>query len=151
MLGEFFRASGERNDLEISWLSNCKVFSITPTITPKLMINQIDDIQSIDNTAVELAKNTFRESKEENLKRSFENICKLLPEEQFKEDTCRVRQQTEKGASSWLAVLPLKSLGYSLNMREFQDAIRLRYGWHIPDMPNHCTLWMWKEIHWFLM
>ena len=35
-------------------------------------------------------------------------------------------------------MLPLKSLGYSLNKREFQDALRLRYGWPIPDMPLHC-------------
>ncbi len=25
-----------------------------------------------------------------------------------------------------------------MNKREFQDAIKLRYGWPIPDMPNHC-------------
>ena len=44
----------------------------------------------------------------------------------------------EKGAFSWLAVLPLKSLGYSMNKREFKDAIRLRHGWSIPGMPQYC-------------
>ena len=67
-------------------------------------------------------------------KRNFENICKLLPEDQIK----YLESATEKGASSWLAVLPLKNLGYSLNKQEFQDAVRLRYGWTIPDMPKHC-------------
>ena len=68
------------------------------------------------------------------MKRNCESICKLLPADQSK----YLLSATEKGASSWLAVLPLKNLGYSLNKREFQDAIRLRYGWSIPDMPKHC-------------
>ena len=72
--------------------------------------------------------------KEEKLKNNFENICKLLPES----DRRYLQTAAEKGASAWLAVLPLQSLGYSLNKREFQDAIRLRYGWNIPDMPRHC-------------
>ena len=32
-----------------------------------------------------------------------------------------------KGASSWLNALPLEAEDYSLNKREFFDAIRLRY------------------------
>ena len=45
----------------------------------------------------------------------------------------------EKGASAWLSCLPLKAMGYTLNKREFQDAICLRYGWKIPGMPAHCA------------
>ena len=45
----------------------------------------------------------------------------------------------EKGASSWLSSLPIKKLGYSLNKREFRDAIHLRYGWLIPDIPEFCS------------
>ena len=45
----------------------------------------------------------------------------------------------EKGASSWLAALPLKKLGYSLNKQEFRDALCLRYGWKVKDMPAHCA------------
>ena len=45
----------------------------------------------------------------------------------------------EKGASSWLSCLPLKEMGYCLNKREFRDAIHLRYGWQISDMPKHCA------------
>ena len=44
----------------------------------------------------------------------------------------------EKGASSWLSALPLKRLGYTLKKQEFRDALCLRYGWRIPDMPAHC-------------
>ena len=44
----------------------------------------------------------------------------------------------EKGASSWLSALPLKKLGYSINKQEFRDAVFLRYGWKIVDMPAFC-------------
>ena len=44
----------------------------------------------------------------------------------------------EKGASSWLTVLPLQDQGYSLNKQEFKDAICLRYGWKISNTPLFC-------------
>ncbi len=47
-------------------------------------------------------------------------------------------QAMEKGASSWLTALPLRCLNYTLNKREFQDSICLRYGWDIKDLPSYC-------------
>ena len=44
----------------------------------------------------------------------------------------------EKGAGSWLTVLPLQDHGYCLNKQEFRDAICLRYGWKIPNTPPFC-------------
>ena len=45
----------------------------------------------------------------------------------------------KKGASSWLTVIPVKDLDFTLNKREFRDAIRLRYDWSIPDSPSVCV------------
>lgn len=45
---------------------------------------------------------------------------------------------SEKGASSWLTVIPIKDLGYDLNKREFRDAIKMRYNWEISDIPKTC-------------
>ena len=45
----------------------------------------------------------------------------------------------EKGVGSWLTALPIASLGYKLNKEEFQDSIRLRYGWEIPNTPSFCV------------
>ena len=45
----------------------------------------------------------------------------------------------EKGSSSWLSALPLKSLGYTLNKQEFRDAVSLRYGWNIEGIPRVCS------------
>ena len=42
----------------------------------------------------------------------------------------------EKGVPNWLNVLPLKYKGFYLNKKEFWDAIRLRNGWEIPNLPT---------------
>ena len=43
-----------------------------------------------------------------------------------------------KGASAWLNALPLKDEGYTLNKREFFDAIALRYRWTLRRTPINC-------------
>ena len=45
----------------------------------------------------------------------------------------------EKGASSWLTVLPIEEHGFSLHKRDFRDALCLRYGWPPPMTPSHCV------------
>ena len=35
----------------------------------------------------------------------------------------------KKGVSSWLTVIPLKDMVYTLNKREFRDSVALRYDW----------------------
>ena len=48
------------------------------------------------------------------------------------------RQACEKGASSWLSVLPLSEQGFTLAKGEFRDALALRYGDTIADLPSQC-------------
>ena len=36
---------------------------------------------------------------------------------------------TQKGASSWLTVLPIRDMNFNLNKSEFRDAVKLRYDW----------------------
>ena len=45
---------------------------------------------------------------------------------------------SEKGASSWLTVIPIKDQNYDLNKREFKDAIKMRYNWEISNLPKTC-------------
>ena len=47
---------------------------------------------------------------------------------------------TQKDASSWLTVLPIRDTSFDLNKSEFRDAVKLRYGWDIPDMPCICVI-----------
>ena len=50
-----------------------------------------------------------------------------------------VELATEKGASNWLTVIPIKEMNFNLNKREFRDAVQLRYDWEIADLPAMCT------------
>lgn len=45
----------------------------------------------------------------------------------------------ERGASSWLSVLPLSDQGFHLHKGEFTDALCLRYGWTLPNTPRLCN------------
>ncbi|KAL5467464.1 hypothetical protein EMCRGX_G031690 [Ephydatia muelleri] len=46
---------------------------------------------------------------------------------------------SEKGASSWLSVLPISDHGFALHKGAFHDAMCLRYNWHPPHLPSHCV------------
>ena len=39
----------------------------------------------------------------------------------------------------WLTVIPVKDMKFTLNKREFQDAIHLRYDWNINDILSTCV------------
>ena len=49
-----------------------------------------------------------------------------------------VELASEKGASSWLTVLPIDSSGFALHKSAFRDALCLRYGWPCKDLPSQC-------------
>ena len=46
---------------------------------------------------------------------------------------------SEKGASSWLSVLPIDEHGFALHKGAFRDALCLRYGWRPQHLPSHCV------------
>ena len=50
-----------------------------------------------------------------------------------------IKGTMEKGVSSWLSTLPIKTIGYALNKQEFTDAISMRYGWKVKGIPTHCA------------
>ena len=45
---------------------------------------------------------------------------------------------SEKGASSWLNMLPLSKRGSDLTKTEFRDGIALRYSWEVKNTPAIC-------------
>ena len=45
----------------------------------------------------------------------------------------------ERGASSWLTILPLEEFGLTLHKGAFRDAIALRYGWQPALIPSMCA------------
>ena len=46
---------------------------------------------------------------------------------------------SEKGASSWLGVIPLEEHGFRLHKGAFRDALCLRYGWQLSHLPSQCV------------
>ena len=50
-----------------------------------------------------------------------------------------IEQNREKGASSWLSVLPLRDHGFTLNKEEFRDALALRYNRTVTNLPSKCA------------
>ncbi|XP_057311093.1 uncharacterized protein LOC130648959 [Hydractinia symbiolongicarpus] len=45
----------------------------------------------------------------------------------------------EKGSSNWLTVLPLKDHSFDLNKQNFWDAVKIRYGWNLSNVPTTCA------------
>ena len=50
-----------------------------------------------------------------------------------------VSLSSEKGASSWLSVLPIEEHGFALHKGAFRDALCLRYGWLPNSLPAKCV------------
>ena len=59
-----------------------------------------------------------------------------------------VAQAKEKGASSWLSVIPLEEHGFILNKGEFRDAVSLRYNKKLRGLPSKCPCGqIYNETH----
>ena len=54
-------------------------------------------------------------------------------------DKLQLDLAAEKGASSWLTALPLKSFGFLLNKQEFGDAVCLRYNLKLKNTATSCA------------
>ena len=54
---------------------------------------------------------------------------------------------SEKGASSWLTILPIKDEGYLLNKQLFWDLIRIRYGLQLAKLPAKCECGCVFDLH----
>ena len=50
-----------------------------------------------------------------------------------------VELASEKGASNWLSVLPVEEHGFHLSRGDFRDALCMRYGWMLPNLPSKCV------------
>ena len=61
-------------------------------------------------------------------------------QEKLPNDVRRIlKVSSEKGASSWLATLPIADHGSALHNGAFWDALCLRYGWHPSNLPTTCV------------
>ena len=79
--------------------------------------------------------------------KALKNAKEAFYTEQFEDIKVQIEDVTlkrcldfskEKGSGAWLTALPLQDHGFCLNKQEFRDAVCLRYGWRIPNTPQHC-------------
>ena len=87
-----------------------------------------------DDALIRSLQLTTRRERDVRLDDKLEDLRNSLPEKTKR----AVNLAAEKGASSWLTVIPVKEMDLNLNKREFKDAVHLRYDWQINDVPNVC-------------
>ena len=102
-----------------------------------LIISQEDKLPSDGATLSETRKSIHSENRK--LQNALDDCIydNLSAKQQRPVDLSR-----KKGASSWLSVLPLDELGFSLHEGEFRDAVCLRYGWSLPNVSSSCSCGM---------
>ena len=94
-----------------------------------------DQDRLVDISAILEAKASIRQSNREFQTQLAESVHGNLSP-QLKR---HVDLAMEKGASSWLSVLPLDDHNFSLHKGAFRDAICLRYGWKPLNTPAKCS------------
>ena len=112
--------------------AKCEYISSVEILAP--FVTQIDSHlhQLPDEALIKSAQYAIRNERTKELKERNARI-----KQEASQKTRRALQLvTEKGAFVWLTVLPLQELGFTLNKREFRDAIKLRYNWLIDDIPS---------------
>ena len=100
-----------------------------------LILKQDTSLENLNRGDVDKIKLELKVDKEVELSRQYNEICSKVSSKTKR----ALELSREKGASSWLTALPLKSMGYVLNKKEFRDSIHSRYEWNIPDIPKHCA------------
>ena len=78
------------------------------------------------------AQRCARQEKADSVRSGLEYVTKYPPLKIYK-------IYKGKGASSWLSVIPLKELNFTLNKRDFRNVIKLRYDWEFNDIPSVCV------------
>ena len=114
------------------------VYSYSASV--KITSSLSDHIVRQDSNSPLMAEDTARCKTEVKQQRSLNNEKKLeeirqhLSANQLRLLDCAL----EKGASSWLTAIPLEENGFMLHKGDFRDAISLRYGWKVPNLPEKC-------------
>ncbi|KAL9979772.1 hypothetical protein ACROYT_G017483 [Oculina patagonica] len=108
-------------------------FKVSTKITAPLVEKIIaQDHETPADTAVKTLQQCVRRETNEALQTRLGNVRESLPQKTQR----AIDLATEKGASNWLTVLPLKDMGYNLNKGEFRDAVKLRRGGFIIQRHN---------------
>lgn len=126
-------------------LSAHREFSPSASITSNLtdvIYSQDKDLTNYDRVQVENNIKLVKAQKEQILQDEYNQLLEEI-DVRTKRSMALAR---EKGSGSWLTALPIKSLGYTLNKREFQESTYLRHDWRIPNTPCYCLCGVKNDI-----
>ena len=112
----------------------CASFLITAPLV-KLIVHQNDSISNNTIRDMFSAKSTTKHLHQIAMTNSSNNIRSSLSQS----DLLLFDIASEKGASSWLTVLPIKAHGFTLHKGAFRDGLCLRYGLRPPSIPDSCV------------
>ena len=87
------------------------------------------------NIETRATKSCVQKARPDNQCDEVEVIFNKLPPPQQRLMECT----RERGASSWLSTLPIEEHGFFLHKGAFRDALCLRYGWKIHNLPLLCA------------
>ena len=105
---------------------------VTSSLTQQIIQQDVSQPLRCDTNQI---KSYVRRTKQERQKEEFESILSKLPPVKQRLMQCA----SEKGTSAWLTTLPIEHHGFLLHKGAFRDAIHLRYGWDLPDIPSKCV------------
>ena len=94
-----------------------------------------DQTKEVDATKIATLKKEVRDSNRQRSEQQANIVySQLSPHLKRQVDLAK-----ERGASSWLSVLPIEDQGFHLHKGEFRDTLCLRYGWTLPNTPRNCN------------
>lgn len=111
-------------------------FANSRTATEQLVehIYNQDSTAPVDTEQLKTSRRKIANVREELSNSLLQQLCENMnPEQRRANELARM-----KGGSTWLTTLPLKSENFTLNKREFFDAISLRYRWAPKYLPSMC-------------
>ena len=112
-------------------------YGISVAVTAPLTALILEQKSSLEGVAQEQQqlKTAAVRMKTTNLQAFAESVVDRLPPQGKR----AVELAKEKGSSSWLNALPIAEHGFDLSKAAFRDAVSLRYGLEIANLPSTCS------------
>ena len=125
---------GIPNPTESSSVQYLQSVTVTSPLVD-LVLDQCDHIPySVLSTQAETKRSLHNTNHQIQIDRASSIYSRLSPALQR-----LINIAQEKGSSTWLSVIPLRSHGYHLHKGAFRDSLCLRYGWDPPALPSTCV------------
>ena len=105
---------------------------LTVQLAP-LLKNQVHQY-TVHETQIKINKQVIKKRKVRSTPHQLRLIKKYSIREIEKITWCKHRE----GVSNWLTALSISDFGFELSKQHFWDAIHLRYGWSIANLPTTC-------------